>query len=118
MTPTTTAAPFDLTKVARGAQAVDDPAMPAPIRRPAKDNPLVPVVEEAARTGKRYVLKDRYSLTPFPGKKGACEAHTVMAQLHRAAKTAGVKLQVRRFDVKDHTCKITFKVLAKLAREA
>lgn len=110
-TATATAPTFDLNKVAKAAQPVDDANMPAPIRRQAKENPLVPVVEAAVKDGKRYVLKDRYSLLPFEGRKGACEAYTVMSQLHRAARTVGVKLQVRRFDVKDNACKVTFKVV-------
>lgn len=113
MTTATAAPAFDLSKVAQGAKAAEDAAMPAPIRRQAKENPLVPLVAQAVKDGKRYVLKDRYSLTPFEGKKGACEAYTVMSQLHRAAKQVGVKLQVRRFDVKDDACRVTFKVLPK-----
>lgn len=104
-------APFDLEKIAQSVEAVDDDAMPPAIRRARQSSPFEPVVADAIKTKKRYVLKDRFSLKPYPGRKGANEAYTVMGQLHRAASNLGVKLQVRRFDVADDSCKVTFKVV-------
>ena len=113
--PTTTEVPespeFDLSKIAQSAEAVDDDAMPPAIRRARQASPFEPIVAEAVKTGKRYVLKDRFSLKPYEGRKGASEAYTVMAQLHRAASALGTNLQVRRFDVQDDSCKVTFKVV-------
>lgn len=103
-------ATLDLRKVAAGVEVAENDELPSPIRRAPKDNPLASVVAEAAKDGKRRVLAGRYSLVPYEGKKGACDAFTVMSALNRAAKRQGIKIKMRRYDVKDNTCRITFKV--------
>ena len=103
-------ATLDLAKVAKGVEIAPDNDLPNPLRRQPKDNPLADVVAEAAKDGKRRVLAGRYSLTPYPGRKGACDAFAIMSSLNRAAKRQGVKLEMRRYDVQGDSCRITFKV--------
>ncbi|MCZ2857820.1 hypothetical protein [Blastococcus sp. VKM Ac-2987] len=88
-----------------------DVEMPAPSRRDATPNPFTGLVTKAAKDGKRYDLPGRFSLTPYEGRKGACEAFTVVGKLHAAGRSAGVKLNVRRFDTNGQGCRITFKVV-------
>lgn len=105
-----TATDTDLRKIAAKVEIAESDELPAPIRRQPKDNPFVEVVQAAAKDHKRRVLAGRYSLVPYEGKKGACEAFTVMSALNRAAKQADVKVTMRRFDVQGDTCRLTFKV--------
>jgi hypothetical protein len=74
-------------------------------------NPYTTLIRRAKRTGKRYVLEGRYSLTPYEGRKNACEAFTVMGQLHQAARENSVAVKVRRFDNTHDDCRIAFQVV-------
>lgn len=76
----------------------------------AEPNPFLDLVRVASKDGKRRDLPGRFSVKPYPGRKGACEAQTVVGLLHRAARTVGCKLAVRRYDADAETCAITFKV--------
>lgn len=104
---------IDFAKLAAGATVAAEPDFPktAPSRRQGADPALVQLVTEASKDGKRRELSDRFSLKPYAGRKTACEAYTVMGELHRAAREAGVKLAVRRFDGDADTCRVTFKVV-------
>lgn len=108
--PTTTATELDYGKIAAAIEVADDDTLPAPIRRAKRDNPFVPVVEAAAKDNKRRVLPGRFSLTPFEGRKGSCEALAVMSQLHRAARQLDVPITMRRFDQEADSVRITFKI--------
>lgn len=103
---------IDFSKIAASASVATEADFPrtAPSRRRGADPALVQLVTEAGKDGKRRELADRFSLAPFPGRKNACEAYTVMGELHRAAREAGIKLAVRRFDGDATTCRVTFKV--------
>ncbi len=104
---------IDFSKIAAGASVASEPDFPrsAPSRRQHVDPALVQLVTEAGKDGKRRELADRFSLKPYDGRKNACEAYTVMGELHRAAREAGVKLAVRRFDADAASCRVTFKVV-------
>ncbi len=104
---------IDFSKIAAGATVAAEPDFPrtAPSHRLHADPALVQLVTEASKDGKRRELTDRFSLKPYDGRKHANEAGTVMGELHRAAREAGVKVQVRRFDNDATTCRVTFKVV-------
>ncbi len=107
---------IDFPKIAADTTIAADDALPIATptaRRKGPDAALVALVTEAAADGKRRDLPGRFSLTPYEGRKNACEAFTVVTELHRAARAAGVKLNVRRFDVNTKGARITFKVAGK-----
>jgi hypothetical protein len=107
---------IDFAKIAADTTIAADDALPitAPsARRKAPDAALVQLVTEAASDGKRRDLPGRFSVQPFPGRKGANESQAVVNELHRAARQAGLKLQVRRFDATDKGVRLTFKVTGK-----
>ena len=100
---------LDWTKIASAIEVSDEEFSSTRTHRP---NELVAIVQKAKKTGHRYVLKDRFSMEPYAGRKNACEAYTVIAKLHDAALREGVRVSVRRFNMsEDNTCQITFKVL-------
>src|SRR5690349_13219655 len=107
---------IDFAKIAADTTIATDDALPITTptaRRKAPDAALVQLVTEAASDGKRRDLPGRYSLTPYEGRKNACEAFTIVAELHRAARAAGVKLAVRRFDATSKGVRLTFKITDK-----
>jgi hypothetical protein len=106
--PTTTE--LDYAKIAADVEVAEDDTLPSPIRRQRKDNPFIPVVQAAASDHKRRVLPGRFSLVPFEGRKGSCEALAVMSQLHRAARQLDVPITMRRFDQEADSVRITFTV--------
>lgn len=101
---------LDYGKIAAEIEVADSDELPNPIRRAKRDNPFVPVVEAAAQDHKRRVLPGRFSLTPYEGRKGSCEALAVMSQLHRAARQLNVPITMRRFDAQGDSVRLTFKV--------
>jgi hypothetical protein len=104
---------IDYAKVAAETTVASEPEFPtvgATTRRQPADPALVQLVTDAAKDGKRRELPGRYSVTPYEGRKHACEAGTVAGELHRAAREVGVKLAVRRFDATDKGVRLTFKV--------
>jgi hypothetical protein len=107
---TTSTTELDYSKIAAAVEIADDDALPSPIRRQRKDNPFIPVVEAASSDHKRRVLPGRFSLVPFEGRKGSCEALAVMSQLHRAARQLDVPITMRRFDQQGDSVRLTFKV--------
>lgn len=105
-----TASTLDYAKIAAGVEEVKDEDIKG--TRVQRPNPFTDVVKKAMKSGHRYVIKGRFSMTPYPGKKNACEAYSVVAKLHNAAQREGTKVSVRRFDfADDNTCRVTFKVL-------
>jgi hypothetical protein len=114
----TTANGLDYSKIAADVEIAEDNSLPAPIRRARRENPFVPVVEAASKDNKRRVLPGRYSLTPFEGRKGSCEALAVMSQLHRAARQLDVPITMRRFDQQGDSVRLTFKIERKGKRKA
>ena len=50
-------------------------------RKGVDSNPFTELVAKAAEDGKRYDLPGRFSLTPFEGRKAACEPYTVICKL-------------------------------------
>jgi hypothetical protein len=107
---TSTTETLDYSKIAAAVEIAEDDALPSPIRRQRKDNPFIPVVEAAAGDHKRRVLPGRFSLVPYEGRKGSCEALAVMSQLHRAARQLDVPITMRRFDQQGDSVRLTFKV--------
>lgn len=103
---------IDYAKLAAGATLAADPEFPKQqaARRQAADPALVRLVTEASKDHKRRELPGRFSTKPYEGRKGANESGTVAGELHRAAREAGVKLVVRRFDRDATTCRLTFRV--------
>ncbi len=102
---------IDYATIAAGATIATEDELPKPSPRQASEsNPFIDLVKAATKDGKRRDLPGRFSLTPYEGRKGACEAYTVVGKLHQAARQTGVKLQVRRFDTNADGCRITFKV--------
>ncbi len=103
---------IDYATIAAGATIATEDELPKPSPRQASEpNPFIDLVKAATKDGKRRDLPGRFSLTPYEGRKGACEAYTVMGKLHQAARSVGVQLQVRQFDREVDSCKITFKVV-------
>lgn len=107
---TTSTTELDYSKIAAEVEIAEDDALPSPIRRQRKDNPFIPVVEAAAKDHKRRVLPGRFSLVPYEGRKGSCQALAVMSQLHRAARQLDVPITMRRFDQQGDSVRLTFKV--------
>ena len=103
---------IDFAKIAAATTVASDPDFPKPTtaRRQAADPALVRLVTEASKDHKRRELPGRFSTKPYEGRKGANESGTVAGELHRAAREAGVKLVVRRFDRDATSCRLTFKV--------
>lgn len=103
---------INFAKLAAETSIASDDVMPtsAVPRRQVVDPALVALVTEAGTDRKRRELPGRFSITPYPGRKGACEAQTVVNELHRAARQAGLKLQVRKFDATDKGVRLTFRV--------
>ena len=102
---------IDFATIAAGATAAADVELPASSRKGVESNPFTELVTKAAKDGKRYDLPGRFSLTPYEGRKNACEAYTVVGKLHAAARSAGVKVQVRRFDTNAEGSRVTFRVI-------
>ncbi len=104
---------IDFASLAAGTTVAAEPDFPkaTTAARPAADPALVQLLAEASKDRKRRELPGRFSLKPYAGRKTACEAYTVMGELHKAARQVGVKLQVRRFDGDGDTCRVTFKVV-------
>ncbi len=103
---------IDFAKLAAGATVAaehDFPKAAAPTRTQA-DPALVQLVTEAAKDHKRRELPGRFSLAPYTGRKHANELGTVAGALHKAARQAGVKVLVRRFDVQADSARLTFRV--------
>jgi hypothetical protein len=101
---------IDFATIAAGATVAPETDLPTSARKGVEPNPFAALVAKAAKDGKRYDLPGRFSLAPFEGRKAACEAFTVISKLHQAARSAGVKLAVRRFDTTAEGCRVTFKV--------
>lgn len=108
---------IDYAKLAADTTVSTDPELPttgAAGRRKVADPALVQLVTEAAKDHKRRDLPGRFSTKPYPGRVGANESQTVVNELQRAARSVGVKLQVRRFDETDKGgVRLTFKVAGK-----
>lgn len=103
---------IDFAKLAADTTVASDPEFPkapAPNRTQA-DPALVQLVTEAAKDHKRRELPGRFSTRPYEGRKGASELNTVAGALHKAARQAGVKLAVRRFDTDKDSARLTFRV--------
>lgn len=103
---------IDYAKLAADTTVASDPEFPkatAPTRTQA-DPALVQLVTEAAKDHKRRELPGRFSTKPYEGRKGANELNTVAGALHKAARQAGVKLAVRRFDANKDGARLTFRV--------
>ncbi|MGY1719292.1 hypothetical protein ACI8AG_09620 [Blastococcus sp. SYSU DS0552] len=103
---------IDFAKLAAETTIAAEPEFPraATAARQGADPALVQLVTDASKDSKRRELPGRFSLKPYAGRKTACEAYSVMGELHKAARQAGVKLQIRRFDGDGDTCRVTFKV--------
>ncbi len=103
---------IDFSKIAAGVTVASSDDFPSTqvARRRQADPALVKLVQEAAQDGKRRELVDRFSTKPYEGRKGASEYGTVAGELHRAAREAGVKIQVRKFDADANSARLTFKV--------
>jgi hypothetical protein len=106
---------IDLAQIAAGATASVDPELPASTtqKRVLDLAPFVALVGKAKRDGKRYDLPGRFSLAPYAGRKNACEAQTVVARLHAAARQVGCKVVVRRVEPTATDTGIAFKVATK-----
>lgn len=116
--PASTATELDYDKIAAAVEVAEDDTLPSPIRRARRDNPFIPVVEAASKDHKRRVLPGRFSLVPFEGRKGSCEALAVMSQLHRAARQLDVPITMRRFDQQGDSVRLTFKVEKQAGKKA
>lgn len=104
---------IDFAQLAASTTVSKTDAMPAAERRnrAIEANPFVPLVEAAAKDGKRRDLPGTFSMKAYPGRKNANESATVVSKLHAAGREVGVKLSVRRFDVKDESCRLAFCVV-------
>ncbi|MFC5066196.1 hypothetical protein [Actinomycetospora atypica] len=89
--------------------ASDNDFPPASGRRVAEPNPFIDVVRAAFEDGKRRDLPGRFSVMPYAGRKNACEAYTVVARLHQAAREVGCTVQVRRVNATSTDTELTFK---------
>jgi len=79
-------------------------------RRQQPDPALVELIKAAAKDKQRRELGGRFSVQPYPGRQHANESSTVVAALHRAAKAAGVKIAVRKFDPTTDGVRLTYRV--------
>jgi hypothetical protein len=101
---------IDYSAIASGTTIATEAELPpVSTRAPRQANPFLELVKAAAKDGKRRDLPGRFSLTPYEGKKGACEAFSVVAKLKAAGRQLGVRVEVRRFDATDEGCQIAFK---------
>lgn len=103
---------IDFAALAKATKLADSNEFPAaqPRTRRGADPALVELVRTAQKDGKRRDLPGRYSLTPYEGRKNACETYTVIAALHAAAREVGCKVHVRRLSPTATDTGLTFKV--------
>lgn len=102
---------IDYANLATNATVSDDDLLAAPGRAPKQPNPFLPLVKAAAKDGKRRDLPRRFSLTPYTGRKTACEYYTVTGRLHAATRELGVKVQIRKLDPTADDAGLSFKIV-------